>query len=163
MRSSKGSLLPAIATFALVLLLCHADIPEPYEWLNSGAFTGPPVNASVDPLVAFEWAANASFGSLQVFAVAPTLVASAPAAAAVGLDTLVSAAFGSGSAKVLNSSQLLVDFGVEHASWLEVQVRLSLMRRGFVAALAKVLTGDAGRGPLGVSCVCLGGSDNQRV
>ena len=121
LRLAAGFVAPIVAFCA---------ISEPYPWLNSGGFTGPQVNASVDPLVAFQWAPGANYSALQIYAVAPALVAAAPATAASNLSSLVSATYGAGSASIAASVQLLVDFGVEHGAWLEIQTGDS---RGFPA------------------------------
>ena len=112
---------------SLVACVCAAlaraappAIPEPYAWLSGGAF-GAPVPASRDDLAGYRWPADyAGFGALQVFAAAPAAVRAAPAAAAVGLASLVDAPFGAGAATVTANCTLLVDFGTERGAWLEL-------------------------------------------
>ena len=96
--------------------------PQPYAALNSGAFSGPAVPASRDPLVSFVWNASCDFDALQVFSVAPTAVAAAPSSAATRLPDLIALPFGASAATVAANATLMIDFGVEHGAWLELLV-----------------------------------------
>jgi hypothetical protein len=104
-----------------------SPIPEPYPWLNGGSF-GAPVAASHDDLVAYSWPPNyAGFGALQIFAAAPAFAqAAAGSSCASGLDSLVAAPFGAGAAAMSGNCSLLLDFGVERAAWLELQLAAPL-------------------------------------
>jgi hypothetical protein len=103
---------------ALLALGACTAIPEPYGLLSGGAFDGPPVPASLDPLVSYVWGPGANFSAMQVFLLPPVKAAAAPAAAATGLPTL-SAPYGSAAAVVTANATLMLDWGVEHAGWLE--------------------------------------------
>lgn len=59
---------------------------------------------------------------MQVFPVTPVSVSAAPASGASNLASLVSEAYGSGSANISSSVTLLIDFSTEHASWLEFAI-----------------------------------------
>jgi alpha-L-rhamnosidase len=118
-------MLRAIAAAAAAVATAAAAAPtpgnisEPYAWLHSGAYTGPPAPASVDPLVRFQWDADAPYQAMQVYGALPAWVAAAPLMAASGLETLTYGPYGGGAATVTGNVSLMVSFGVELAGWLE--------------------------------------------
>ena len=120
MRSAAGVLLAA------VVAQLAAGAPEPYATIGPGSMSGPAQPASRDPLVAYRWDADAVTSKLQIFSVKPVSVAAAPTAAATGLQTLVDAAYGSGNAVLSASLSIMIDFGVEHGAWLELQLAAGL-------------------------------------
>ena len=117
----RGAVLCAAAATALGAEL-ESSVPEPYPWLNSGAFSGPVVPQSVDPLVSYQWNANADYSKMQIYAQAPSRVAAAPAGAATGLDTLIASSYGNGSAIVTGSATIMITFASELAAWLEFSI-----------------------------------------
>ena len=96
---------------------------EPWANVNGGAFSGPPVPLSPDPLVAYRWNASANLTEdLQCYDVLPataSLAPGTPAASFAGLASLVTA---TPSVVVSGAGGFIVDFGVESAAWVEVDV-----------------------------------------
>lgn len=96
--------------------------PQPYGPLSGGAYSGAPVAVSPDPLVAYQWGADAAYGILQTFSEPPKRASAALAAAVSHIETLTTAAFGSATASVTADALLMLDWGREHACWLELVV-----------------------------------------
>jgi hypothetical protein len=95
---------------------------EPYAYLNSGAFSGPPVALSPDPLVAYRWNAGANTTELQLYDVLPVaaaLTAGTPPSSFAGLASLATAA---PAVTVSGAGGFVADFGVESAAWVEIDV-----------------------------------------
>ena len=98
--------------------------PEPWAPLSGGAFSGPPAPFSPDPLVRYQWAPGSFNASLlQSFVIAPTAAGptrGSPAGSFVNASSCVGAAGGGPCAlRVVGNGTLIVDFGVESASWFE--------------------------------------------
>ena len=105
---------------AAALVVAVAAAPEPWLPLHGGAFTGPPVPLSPDPLVRYVWDASADVTQLQVFnvtGIAAELLPPTPTASFEGWDSLASPA---PHVRVSGPGAVAVDFGVELPGWLEL-------------------------------------------
>lgn len=127
LSSSNPSFSSSSSSF--VSLLASTGItdstPEPYPWLNNGSFTGKYTNASVDPLVMYQWNSQANYNSLQVLPLPPTSVLAYPVDNVQNISSLMYG-YRNGSAIVSNTSTLMVDWGIEHAAWIEISLTSSL-------------------------------------
>ena len=116
---------PAAAAFVPARLSLRSPNPaiEPWAYLNGGAFSGPAVPLSPDPLVAYRWSAGSNnTADLQCYDVLPAtvaLTAGTPASSFAGLASLTTA---SPSVIVSGAGGFVVDFAVEGAAWVEVDV-----------------------------------------
>ena len=99
---------------------------EPYAYLNNGGFTGQPVAASPDPLVAYVWNSTVNATALQVFDTLPVSVVQI-SGTFQNLDSVLhQGPDGTGCAvEVSNAGQFMVDFGTESAAWIEIDADLS--------------------------------------
>eukprot|EP00026_Physarum_polycephalum_P002832 Phypoly_transcript_02841.p1 GENE.Phypoly_transcript_02841~~Phypoly_transcript_02841.p1 ORF type:complete len:845 (+),score=100.18 Phypoly_transcript_02841:109-2643(+) len=114
MRVSQGMLI-TITLFALFLWV-HSEWIEPYPYLNGGAFTGPQVPYSCDPLVRYQWNSSVNATELQVYFTSPvSAVADNPAS----FGNLASLTTENVDVLVSGPGNIIMDFGVEHAAWLE--------------------------------------------
>lgn len=110
---------------------------EPYLYLNNGGFTGKPSANSPDPLVSYQWTPQANVTALQIFDITPMtvqLTSGTSPAAYLYLPSLVSS---SPAVLAIGPGGFVVDFGVETAAWIEVDLAalpsesdLSLLRLG---------------------------------
>lgn len=91
-------------------------ITEPYAPLHGGAFTGPAVEESPDPLQQFRWRSTAISNDLQVFWLHPI---SATATDPGAFSNFNSATNKECQITVNGAGSLRFDFGVESAAWLE--------------------------------------------
>jgi len=91
-------------------------IQEPYPVLNGGAFDGPPVKESPDPLVRYRWKDQKTSDGLQIYFLRPV---SAVADKADSFEHLASAATPTCEITVKAAGSIRFDFGVESAAWLE--------------------------------------------
>jgi alpha-L-rhamnosidase len=111
--------------------------PQPWGSLSGGAFDGPAVPLSPDPLVSYRWGPAVNSTPLQIYAMYPLaveLAGTTDPASFGNLSSLLSSPT-SASVAVTGAGGFSVDFGTENAAWLEVDVV------GFDAAadLGKVL------------------------
>ena len=117
-------LVPLAASASHRIALRDDPAIEPYRYLHDGAFTGPSVPLSPDPLVRYVWNANAPNASqLQLYDVLPVsaqLTAGTPPSSFAGLASLATA---SPSVAVSGAGGFVVDFGVEGPAWIEVDVQ----------------------------------------
>jgi hypothetical protein len=89
---------------------------EPYAPLHGGAFTGPAVPESPDPLQQFRWTAPYEPDELQTYELRPLSVTADPPAS-FGMPD--SATRSECRVKVIGPGSIRFDFGVESAAWLE--------------------------------------------
>jgi alpha-L-rhamnosidase len=94
----------------------HSAIKQPYPVLHGGAFDGPQVKDSPDPLVRYRWKNPQASDGLQIFAIMPVAVVADVAAA---FDGLASATTGKTNITVNGPGSIRLDFGVECAAWIE--------------------------------------------
>ena len=89
---------------------------QPYPVLNGGAFDGPAVKESPDPLIGYHWKNPKAGDGLQVYTLRPVAaVAEAPAS----FKNLDSATGAKPDIAVEGTGSIRFDFGVESAAWLE--------------------------------------------
>ncbi len=91
-------------------------LKEPYPRLNGGAFVGPTVPESPDPLVGYRWSKPSAADGLQLYVLRPVAVNATPARS---FEHLSAATSGQGVILVKGKGSLRFDFGVESAAWLE--------------------------------------------
>ena len=89
---------------------------QPYPVLNGGAFDGPVVSESPDPLIGYRWKETKADDDLQVYTLRP-VAAIADAKDAFG--NLESATGVKTAITVKGTGSIRFDFGVESAAWLE--------------------------------------------
>ncbi|MEI6565010.1 MAG: alpha-L-rhamnosidase C-terminal domain-containing protein [bacterium] len=89
---------------------------QPYPVLNGGAFDGPVVKDSPDPLVAYRWKETKAEDGLQVYALRPV---AAVADTDASFNNLASSTGGKTDIAVMGTGSIRFDFGVESAAWLE--------------------------------------------
>ena len=89
---------------------------QPYPVLNGGAFDGPVVKESPDPLVGYRWKETKADDGLQVYSLRPV---AAVADANAAFENLESATGGRTAITVKGTGSIRFDFGVESAAWLE--------------------------------------------
>jgi hypothetical protein len=107
-----------IAATGVVLSATPACV-EPYPLLNGNDPSGsPPVVASPDPLVAMTWDAATNITGLQRYAVTKPTWLAKPTSSFRGLESLST---GKANITVTGAGSLRLDFGREHAAWLEFE------------------------------------------
>ena len=89
---------------------------QPYAVLNGGAFDGPVVRESPDPLIGYRWKETKADDDLQVYTLRP-VAAITDAKDAFG--NLESATGVKTAIAVKGTGSIRFDFGVESAAWLE--------------------------------------------
>ena len=89
---------------------------QPYPALSGGAFDGPVVKESPDPLVAYRWKETKADDGVQVYGLRPV---AAVADAQASFVNLASATGGKAEIAVKGTGSIRFDFGVESAGWLE--------------------------------------------
>ena len=103
-----------IACSIVYLMSCAvrvwAQIQEPYSALHGGGYAVGGVSGSPDPLVAYHWRAPKATDSLQVYTLRAKKMVFTPARAFREEGQEIA---------VLGKGDLLLDFGVESAAWLE--------------------------------------------
>ena len=116
-----GSAAPQSAVFAPARVAVRDDPAiEPYAYLNSGAFSGPPVPLSPDPLVRYQWGAGANTTELQLYDVLPVSAALLPGTPAAAFAGLASLATASPRVTASGAGAFQVDFATESAAWVEL-------------------------------------------
>ncbi len=93
-----------------------ASAKEPYPPLAGGAFTGPAVAASPDPLVRYRWRTVRAGDGLQIYTLRPQRFSTATPASFENLSSAVGA---EPRITVRAPGSIRFDFGVESAAWLE--------------------------------------------
>ena len=68
---------------------CSAAAPEPYPYLSDGAFIGPTVSASPDPLVQYRWNAGVNETQLQIYIIRAVSVTAFPPSSFLNLESLL--------------------------------------------------------------------------
>ncbi len=108
-------------------------ITEPFPEIHGANPQGAPaVPASPDPLVSYTWAASENITELQRFEVAiPDAWVASPPSAFQGLETLST---GSPNVTVVGAGTLQLDFGREHAAWIELESPDLQLQAGSVTA-----------------------------
>eukprot|EP00026_Physarum_polycephalum_P000731 Phypoly_transcript_00732.p1 GENE.Phypoly_transcript_00732~~Phypoly_transcript_00732.p1 ORF type:complete len:853 (+),score=76.09 Phypoly_transcript_00732:1556-4114(+) len=89
---------------------------EPYPYLNGGAFIGPAVSDSPDPLVTYRWDTNVNTTQLQIYNLLPVSATTDQPSSFTNLGSLTSK---SPNVTVSGNGSIILDFGVESAAWLE--------------------------------------------
>ena len=98
------------------LLQRRSPIAEPYAYVGGGAFGGPAVPESPDPLVSYRWGRPQASDALQIFVLEPRSVSADPAAS---FDNLASLTGPMPGVVVRGTGSIRIDFGVELAAWIE--------------------------------------------
>lgn len=114
-----AAILPGAATAAAATKRATGDswpIAEPYPPLNGGAFSGPAVKESDDPLVRYRWVNPKAGDDLQVYQLRPV---AAQADQPNSFQNLASITTSRCNVTVSGVGSIRVDFGVESAAWLE--------------------------------------------
>lgn len=103
-----------------VFIPTGTSAPEPYQWLNGGGFTGPPIPFHPDPLARYTWADTVNASKLQIFGLLPanvTLTLGTPPG--TSFTNLSSLNTPSPYVAVTGFGGLQLDFGVNNAAWIE--------------------------------------------
>ncbi|HEV2695122.1 MAG TPA: alpha-L-rhamnosidase C-terminal domain-containing protein [Verrucomicrobiae bacterium] len=93
-----------------------SPIPEPYAAVSSGAFSGPAVPLSPDPLVAYRWPRPQGSDGLEVYLIKPVAVTADTNASFANLHSLTT---DNPNVTVQGAGSIQMDFGQENAGWLE--------------------------------------------
>ena len=93
-----------------------SPIPQPYATLGGGAFSGPDVPESPDPLVAYRWPNPKAADDLQVFLLKPRTVDADRPASFENLGSLTGSA---PNVTVKGAGSIRLDFGLEVGAWVE--------------------------------------------
>lgn len=111
-----------------ILLFCAiyasataAQIPEPFPPI-SGKPTGRPIPLSPDPLARYQWDPSTDFSQLQIYTVSKVPLSgihASPSKAFINLKSLAEEKQKT-DVRVKGPATLRLDYGVEHAAWLEV-------------------------------------------
>ncbi len=112
--AAAGSEAPALP-YALTVEGSSA-IKEPYPILNGGAFDGPVVKESPDPLVGYRWKEPKATDGLQIYFLRPV---AAVADQADAFDNLASATTDKTDITVKAAGSIRLDFGVLSGAWVE--------------------------------------------
>jgi len=89
---------------------------QPYPALNGGAFDGPVVRESPDPLIGYRWKETKADDNLQIYTLRPV---AAVADVKDAFGNLESATGVKPAITVKGTGSIRLDFGVESAAWLE--------------------------------------------
>jgi alpha-L-rhamnosidase len=89
---------------------------QPYPVLNGGAFDGPVVRESPDPLVGYRWKETNAEDTTQVYTLRPVSAVTDAIDAFVNLESATGA---TAAITVKGTGSIRLDFGVESAAWLE--------------------------------------------
>ncbi len=98
------------------LLPGGSPIAEPYPVLHGGAWSGPKVKLSPDPLVAYRWAHPRAGDGLQTYVLRPMAVSTQTPKSFSGLESVTG---GHCDVTVTGTGAIRVDFGTESAAWIE--------------------------------------------
>jgi alpha-L-rhamnosidase len=93
-----------------------SPIPEPYQPLYGGQFTGPPLSLSPDPLARYRWEHTSPGDTLQYYLLRPVAVSASPRRAFNGIESARGPAC---HITVQGTGALQFDFGTESAAWME--------------------------------------------
>lgn len=101
----------AVLSFVLIFAPAStAQLKEPYRPVHGGSYRAPAVSLSPDPLIRYRWDHPKAGDSLEIYQLTPQKIKTFPASSfKVASDGIT----------VLGPGDLLVDFGVESAGWLE--------------------------------------------
>ncbi len=92
------------------------DLKEPYPVLHGGAFVGPAIPASRDPLVRYHWQAPKASDGFQTYCLQPVAAVAQTVESFRNLDSLTSAR---PAVTVTAPGSIRLDFGIESAAWVE--------------------------------------------
>jgi hypothetical protein len=87
-----------------------AQVNEPYEPLHGGNYSGLPVRGSPDPLICYQWKNPKADDSLLLYTLRPKKISATP---------VKSFRQDKNSITVKGKGDLLFDFGIENAGWIE--------------------------------------------
>jgi alpha-L-rhamnosidase len=93
-----------------------SPIPEPYQPLHGGQFSGPAVSLSPDPLVRYRWQHTQADNTLQYYILRPIAAFTAEAGAFNGIQSERGKAC---DITVKGTGAIRFDFGTESAAWME--------------------------------------------
>ncbi len=93
-----------------------SPIAEPYPYVADGGLTGPAVPDSPDPLVAYRWPSPKADDNLEIYLIKPKAVTTDKPAS---FDNVQSLTGSSPNVTVKGTGSIRVDFGLEHAAWVE--------------------------------------------
>ncbi len=93
-----------------------SPMAEPYPYVSSGAFSGPAVPLSPDPLVAYRWPSPQASDGLQIYTLKPIMVTADTNSSFANLQSLTG---NSPDVTVQGAGTIQMDFGQENAAWLE--------------------------------------------
>ncbi|MET0243339.1 MAG: alpha-L-rhamnosidase C-terminal domain-containing protein, partial [Flavitalea sp.] len=94
-----------------------AQIPQPFKALHSGKFVGKPIANSPDPLSNFYWNDPKAADSLQIYTLQPQKYSFSPAKSFTRLNKEI---------RVNGAGDMMLDFAVESAGWLEFDCDMDL-------------------------------------
>ncbi len=94
----------------------RSPIPQPYQYVSGGSFTGKRVPQSPDPLVAYRWENPKAADDLQIYVLRPKAVVATPRANFAGTASLLG---NTPNLEVKAEGVIRLDFGVECAAWIE--------------------------------------------
>jgi hypothetical protein len=107
---------PAASAAAPPASTAGSPITEPYPPVSGGAFSGPRVEESDDPLVDYRWPDPKADDDLQVYQLRPVAVTADPRES---FGNLASVTTSRCDVVVTGVGSIRVDFGVESPAWLE--------------------------------------------
>ena len=93
------------------------DLKEPYQPLHGGAFTGPEITDSPDPLVRYHWENPQPAEDFQIYFLKPIAVQAEPQDA---FDNTATATADTPAITVKAAGAIRLDFGVESPAWIEI-------------------------------------------
>lgn len=105
-----------VATTLLLCVQVYSSAPEPYPYLNNGAFTGQPEAQSLDPLIQYRWNDNTNSTLLQIYVLHLVNVTAFPPTSFLNIESLLTQY---PNVTVLGPGSIQVDFGIESAAWVE--------------------------------------------
>ncbi|MBQ7364523.1 MAG: hypothetical protein IJW46_02870, partial [Clostridia bacterium] len=91
----------------------------PYPYVNGGSFSGNVQAYSPDPLVAYRWENADPTSGIQLFAAYPIAYTTTAPESFSGLDSVLTDEV---DITVKGVGQIMFDFGVEFAGWLEIDI-----------------------------------------
>ena len=99
------------------VLLGRSPIAEPYDYVQSGGFTGKEQPYSPDPLVRYRWDDPQADDKPEIFLQKPVLAESETPERFIGMESLIGENV---DVTVTGEGSIRLDFGVEFAGWLEI-------------------------------------------
>jgi hypothetical protein len=110
------ALLLRVGTISSQPVWGSSPISEPYPYVNSGSFSGPPVPPSPDPLVSYRWPSPQASDGLEIYLQKPAAVTADINSSFSNLQSLTG---NNPDVTVTGVGSIHMDFGRENAAWLE--------------------------------------------